>query len=212
MKIDKFKSEVGEYILNVEPIEIEKGEVTLIYGPSGSGKTSFLQGLIGINKADFDLNIEGLSVSQILPRERKFSVVFQFNNLFDHLKVLKNIELIRDDNIDEREFLTKINGFGIDSLLDKKAAVLSGGEKQIVSCVRAFLHKGRNLILMDEPWGSMDFENKNKFRTELLKYLKLEKIPCVLISHDKDEEISSLNPKFMYDFTQIARFEYGHPR
>jgi ABC-type molybdate transport system ATPase subunit len=107
------------------------------------------------------------------------------------------------------EFSNLIQTYKINDLLQKKANVLSGGEKQMVSCVRAFVHKGRRIILMDEPWSSMDFENKCDYRAHLLDFLKAENIPCILVSHDKDEEISFLNPKFIYDFVQMARFEKG---
>lgn len=209
VKIVNFTSKVGEWILNVDDVNLDFGQVTLIHGPSGCGKTSFFQGLIGLNPAEFNLNINGLEISTLKPFDRGLSVVFQSNNLFEHLTVLKNLELVYPDKFDKKEFLQQVSIYKINELLNKKANILSGGEKQMVSCVRAFLHKGRRLLLLDEPWSSMDFENKSNFREHLLNFLKRENIPCILISHDKDEEISFLNPKFIYDFTQIARFEKG---
>lgn len=209
MKITNFKSFVGEWSLTIDDINIEPGHITLIHGPSGCGKTSFFQGLIGLNVAEFNLVMNDVDVAQLKPFDRNFSVVFQANNLFDHLTVGANLELIRPVNQTKSDFSNLIQNYNIDDLLQKKANVLSGGEKQMVSCVRAFIHKARRIILMDEPWSSMDFENKCDYRAHLLDFLKTENIPCILVSHDKDEEISFLNPKFIYDFVQMARFEKG---
>lgn len=209
MKITNFKSYVGEWILNVDDINLEPGSVTLVHGPSGCGKTSFFQGLIGLNVAEYNLIMKNEDISKLVPFDRNFSVVFQANNLFEHLTVSANLDLVRPKNQNKESFLTRMKHYKIDELLPKKANILSGGEKQMVSCVRAFIHENRRLLLMDEPWSSMDFENKSNYREYLLSYLKQENIPCILISHDKDEEISFLNPKFIYDFTQMARFEKG---
>lgn len=209
MIISNFKSTVGEWILNVEDVGLESGQVTLIHGPSGCGKTSFFQGLIGLNPAEFNLEINNIDIASLKPFDRGLSVVFQSENLFDHLTVYKNLELVRQEKQSEKDFLKQVSAFKVEKMLNKKANVLSGGEKQMISCVRAFIHKGRKLLLLDEPWSSMDFENKSNYREYLLNFLKIENIPCILISHDKDEEISFLNPSFIYDFTQIARFEKG---
>lgn len=211
MIISGFKSYVGQWLLSVDDVNIEPGEVTLIHGPSGSGKTSFLQGLIGLNAAEFNLQIDNLELSKLSPLDRKMSVVFQANNLFDHLTVQKNLELVRSSNQTAKGFLNRLRDYKIESLLTKKASILSGGEKQMISCVRSFVHEDRRMLLLDEPWSSMDFDNKFGYRGYLLQFLKKQNIPCILVSHDKDEEISFLSPKFIYDFTQIARFEKGQP-
>lgn len=209
MKITDFKSFVGGWALDIQEISIEPGHITLIHGPSGSGKTSFFQGLIGLNAADYNLDINGKNLAKLKPVERNYSVVFQSNNLFEHLSVKKNLELIRPKAQSQSEFMDSLKHYNIEALLTKTASVLSGGEKQMVSCVRSFLHKDRSVMLLDEPWSSMDFDNKCDYRAYLIDFLKYNEIPCILISHDKDEEISFLNPKFIYDFTQIARFEKG---
>lgn len=211
MIISNFNSQIGPWKLSVDNISLENGEVTLVYGPSGCGKTSFFQGLLGLNLAQFDLQIQNMNLSEAAPNERKFSVVFQSNNLFEHLSVLENLLLVKSDEVSEKDFKLNLKDYNIESLLNKKANILSGGEKQMVSCVRAFIHKGRRVLLMDEPWSSMDFENKMEYRNHLINFLKSENIPCILISHDKDEEISFLNPRFIYDFTQLARFTNGQP-
>ncbi len=211
MIIKEFKSHIGSWNLKVDEISLEKGQVTLIYGPSGSGKTSFFQGLIGLNFAEFKLMFDDVNLSQVRPSDRKFSVVFQANNLFEHLLVEDNLKLIQPSNMPDKDFLEQVKAYNIESLLKKKSSILSGGEKQMISCVRAFMHQGRRLLLMDEPWSSMDFEKKMEYRNHLIDFLKKENIPCILISHDKDEEISFLNPKYMFDFTQVARFTNGQP-
>lgn len=212
--IQNFKTTVANYQLKVQDLNLAAGEITLLYGPSGSGKTSFLMGLLGLLPSTYTLNLPlpgGPGDLGELPAEQKHcGVVFQFDNLFEHLTVYKNLLLVKDKSQSEIEFKKHLDSFGIDTLLNKKASVLSGGEQQIVACLRLFLQQNKSLILLDEPWSSMDPANKNKYRTYLLEHLKQANLPCILISHD-EEEAKSLSPRFNYDFNQVAFFEKGQP-
>lgn len=214
LSIKNFNAQVADYSLRLPEISLAKGEVTLLFGPSGSGKTSFLMGLLGMIKAEYSLNIplEGKSqdLGKMPAKDKNFGVVFQFENLFDHISVYRNLYLVKNQNQSEEKFRTRIEAYGIASLLEKKAAVLSGGEQQMVACVRLFLQENKNLILLDEPWSAMDPENKTKYRQELLRHIKETDVPCVIVSHDVDEALY-LSPRFTYDFNQVAFFEKGQP-
>ncbi|MCO5113060.1 MAG: ATP-binding cassette domain-containing protein [Bdellovibrionaceae bacterium] len=212
--IQNFKAQVAQYQLVLSEISLQDGEITLLYGPSGSGKTSFLLGLLGVLPSEYklNLNIHGAEtdLGQIQGPQKNCGVVFQFENLFDHISVYRNLLLVKPLDESEASFRARIKGFGIEDLLDKKAHVLSGGEQQMVSCVRLFLQQDRHVLLLDEPWSAMDPENKKKYRQYLKAYVQAQNIPCLLVSHDEDEA-THVQPRFRYDFNQVARFEKGQP-
>lgn len=213
--IQNFRAQVADYALALTDISVNPGEVTLLYGPSGSGKTSFLLGLLGILPSKYNFTLESKAGSaedlgSVPVAEKNIGVVFQFENLFDHISVYKNLLLVKDPNVTEDEFKEKLKKFNIEHLLNKRAGVLSGGEQQMVACVRVFLQRGVRLLLLDEPWSAMDPENKNNYRQHLLKYIQEKNLPCILVSHDEDEA-KHLSPQYIYNFNQVARFEKGQP-
>ena len=204
MEIQNFKSQIAGRILNVDSIQVQASEVTLIYGPSGSGKSSFLKGLCGIIPSRYDFEFKGVNWGKCSVNQRAFSVVFQSDNLFEHLSVFKNLSLVKPKTLSLSEFKEKLEFFCIEDLLNKKAKVLSGGERQIISCVRSLLQENKNLVLWDEPWSSMDSGNRDRYRKFLLKHIQSKNWPCILISHNIEEEQKKLKPKYIYDFTQIS--------
>lgn len=212
--IQNFKAQVAQYQLVLSDISLQNGEITLLYGPSGSGKTSFLLGLLGVLPSSYTLtlNVHGQEVDlgQRSGQEKNCGVVFQFENLFDHISVYQNLCLVKPRSESESDFRSRIASYEIESLLNKKAGVLSGGEQQMVSCVRLFLQQERHLLLLDEPWSAMDPENKKKYRQLLKAHVQAQSLPCLLVSHDEDEA-SYMQPLFKYDFNQVARFENGQP-
>lgn len=212
--IQNFKAQVAQYQLLLSDISLQDGEITLLYGPSGSGKTSFLLGLLGVLPSEYNLNlsIHGVEtdLGQIQGPKKNCGVIFQFENLFDHISVYRNLYLVKSQEESEVDFRSKIKSFGIEDLLDKKAQVLSGGEQQMVACVRLLLQQDRHVLLLDEPWSAMDPENKKRYRQHLKAYVQTQNVPCLLVSHDEDEAIH-VQPRFRYDFNQVARFEKGQP-
>ena len=206
-EIQNFKSQIAGYVLKVNSIEVQASEITLIYGSSGSGKSSFLKGLCGVIPSQYDFEFRGVNWGHRSVGEKSFSIVFQSDNLFEHLSAFKNLRLVKPQSWSSLEFQKKLKPFDIEGLLNKKVKILSGGERQMISCARSLLQTDRNLVLWDEPWSSMDSDNREKYRKFLLEYVRFENLPCILISHNLDEEIEGLKPKYIYDFTQKAHFQ-----
>ena len=168
--------------------------VTALFGPSGSGKTTVLRLLAGLERtADGYLSL-GDAIWQdgkdFVPTHRRpLGYVFQDANLFPHLSVRGNLdygwrriaETERKVSLDHA-----IDLLGIRSLLARKPASLSGGEKQRVGIARALATSPR-LLLMDEPLASLDSARKK----EILPYLEALHdelaIPVVYVSHAANE-------------------------
>ena len=153
---------------------IEEGKITCIFGESGSGKTTLLNILAGLTSY-------GGSVTPRL----KCSYVFQQPRLVPSLTVVGNLRLVCEDKDRVNAVLREVK------LEDRAAsypAELSGGQAQRVSLARAFLHPSR-LILLDEPFASLDVRTKLKTAELFLRLRRAEERTAVFVTHDADEAI-----------------------
>jgi molybdate transport system ATP-binding protein len=189
----RFRLRRETFALDVD-LTIPGRGVTALYGASGSGKTTVLRLLAGLERTSDGFLSVGDAVWQdgalFVPTHRRpLGYVFQDANLFPHLSVRANLdygwrsvpEADRKVSLDH-----VIDLLGIRSLLARKPASLSGGEKQRVGMARALATSPR-LLLMDEPLASLDSARKQ----EILPYLEtlhdeLE-IPVVYVSHATNE-------------------------
>ena len=173
-------------------LELPAYGITSIFGPSGSGKTTllnFISGKMTPKKGFIEINGK-----IILDTEKKISLpihqrgigyVFQDPTLFPHYSVEKNL-LYGEKEKNPELFQQIIQLLGIEPLLKKRIAYLSGGEKQRISIGRALL-SSPNILLMDEPLSALDQARKE----EILSYLELIpeqfKIPILYVTHNVQE-------------------------
>lgn len=180
------EKKLNHFILNVD-FTVEN-EILCIMGESGSGKTSILNSIAGLLTSDkgeiiLDDNILFSDKINLKPQERNIGYVFQDYALFPNMSVKDNIFFMNPDK-DYANFL--IEKLGIEYLLENFPNTLSGGEKQKVSIVRALVNKPR-LLLMDEPFSSIDEKFKNKFYEELIEIKKSLDIPIIMVTHNRVE-------------------------
>ena len=180
------EKKLNHFILNVD-FTVEN-EILCIMGESGSGKTSILNSIAGLLTPDkgeiiLDDNILFSDKINLKPQERKIGYVFQDYALFPNMSVKDNIFFMNPD-INYTKLL--IEKLGIEYLLGNFPNTLSGGEKQKVSIVRALANKPR-LLLMDEPFSSIDEKFKNKFYEELIEIKKSLDIPIIIVTHNRVE-------------------------
>jgi putative ABC transport system ATP-binding protein len=185
------KNEIN--VLKKLNLNIEKGETVAILGPSGSGKSTLLNLISGIEvpsqgTIDFDGNpfhsMNQAQRDQI--RFERFGFVFQQFNLLPHLNVLENVlyplNLKGGEDAEQkaRSFLNRVN---LDHRLDHFPETLSGGEKQRVAIARA-LSGSPELILADEPSGSLDVESGQMIIDLFFDMVKESKASMVLVTHN----------------------------
>lgn len=154
-------------------LSIEEGGVTCVLGESGSGKTTLLNCIARI--ADFQGEIPKL----------KCSFVFQTPRLVPNLTVYGNLALICNDSLKINEILNEV---GLSEKADCYPAHLSGGQAQRVSLARAFLYGGE-IMLLDEPFSSLDLKLKYKLYALFSKLRKERGLTALFVTHDIDEAL-----------------------
>ena len=180
------EKKLNHFVLNVD-FTVEN-EILCIMGESGSGKTSILNSIAGLltpDKGDIvlDDNILFSDKINLKPQERNIGYVFQDYALFPNMSVEDNIFFMNPDKDYANSLIEKL---GIEYLLENFPNTLSGGEKQKVSIVRALANKPR-LLLMDEPFSSIDEKFKNKFYEELIEIKKSLDVPIMMVTHNRHE-------------------------
>lgn len=172
--------------------------ITVVFGPSGCGKTTFLRCLAGLERSPTGFLALGEHVWQdetshiFLPlSQRPVGYVFQEPRLFPHLSVRSNL-LYGWKRIPESERRVSLDQvvaiLGLDSLLERRATHLSGGEQQRVAIGRALLTSPR-LLLMDEPLSSLDVQRKREIMTFIQRLDKEFRIPIIYVSHALHEVV-----------------------
>ena len=161
---------------------LDDNNVNCIIGASGCGKSTLLNMICGLLSHD-EGTIEGISMKDI-------SYVFQEDRLIENLTVWENLKITLKkyykSEILEAEIENLLKMVGIDSIKNKYPFSLSGGMKQRVNIARAF-GKPSKVILMDEPFKSLDYKLKYTIIDEFINLLKINKRMVVLVTHDLDE-------------------------
>lgn len=185
----------GGFFLDVA-FAAEQAGVTALFGPSGAGKTSVVNMVAGLSRPDLGQIVIGGRCCydaekkiHLPPEKRRIGYVFQEARLFPHLTVHANLtfgmkRLKPADRLVACDQVVAL--LGIASLLKRRPARLSGGEKQRVAIGRALLCSP-NLLLMDEPLASLDQARKEELLPFIRTLSACFKIPVLYVSHQMDE-------------------------
>ena len=189
------KSYGSEIVLSDFNLDVWNGSIVGILGISGSGKTTALRLLAGFDKPDSGIiEMRNRVISSedtfLPPEERNVGMVFQDYALFPHLNVEKNISfgLSRDEIKSGRldEVLSMCN---LETYRNKFPQELSGGQQQRVSLARALAPKPE-VILLDEPFTSLDAHMARDLREEVVSLLRQTETTAIIVTHDQEEALS----------------------
>lgn len=184
-------------VLKGVDLEIQKGEIVSIIGKSGAGKTTLLQIIGTLDKANSGkVEINGVDVSGLSEKElaefrnKHIGFIFQFHQLLPEFNALENVMMPAmigrmDWKEAEKRATQLLTDLGLGERLTHKPNELSGGEKQRVAAARALMMTP-DVILADEPSGSLDEENKRELH-KLLKHMQEQyNQTIVIVTHDKE--------------------------
>lgn len=191
----RVQKQQGGFFLDVA-FAAEQAGITALFGPSGAGKTSVVNMVAGLSRPDRGritigdrCCFDGETGIYLPPEKRRIGYVFQEARLFPHLTVRANLTFGMNRLKPADRFVgvePVVSLLGIESLLKRRPARLSGGEKQRVAIGRALLCSPQ-LLLMDEPLASLDQARKE----ELLPYIRTLstrfRIPILYVSHQMEE-------------------------
>ena len=184
------KNKINKVLNNIS-FKIEDGEFVTIFGPNGCGKTTLLNIIAGIENPTFG----EILINKQNPEFSKKGFVFQNYNesMLPWRTALGNIELaleIQNINNKKRKEIAQhfLNKVDLLKYKDNYFYELSGGMKQLVAICRAFAYNPE-ILLMDEPFSSLDYSTTRKMELELLKVWRETKKTTLFVSHDIDEAI-----------------------
>ena len=157
--------------------------VTCVFGRSGAGKTSIVRAVAGLLKADeVAVSVDGDRLDRLPVHQRGIGYVFQEPRLFPHLSVRGNLGYARSG----MDMGPVVEMLGIDHLLDRRPAALSGGEAQRVAIGRALLSRPR-MLLLDEPLAALDEARKAEILPYLERVRDAAEVPILYVSHSVAE-------------------------
>ena len=169
---------------------VERGEFVALLGPSGCGKTTLLRLVAGFETPDAGtIRIHGRDVTRVAAERRAVGMVFQDYALFPHLTVAENVgfglpRARRAERVQEALRLVNLH-----CLDERYPHELSGGQQQRVALARA-LAPEPEVILLDEPWSSIDPLLRGAMRDELARILRRAGTTVLLVTHDQEEALA----------------------
>jgi multiple sugar transport system ATP-binding protein len=178
-------------------LEVSPGELLVLLGPSGCGKTTILRLVAGLEEATSgDLWLDGQLVNNVPPQHRNIAMVFQHGALYPHLTVRENLAFPLETAGDtdraaiDRRVDEVARALDIDTELDRKPSMLSGGESQRVAMGRALIRGQPAVLLMDEPLASLDVGLRNGLRAEIASLIRSMGLTTIYVTHDQSEALS----------------------
>ena len=184
----------GNRVVHNLSLRIRRGSLACLLGPSGCGKTTVLRTIAGFEPiSGGEIHLRGQLVSRpgmsVPPEQRRVGMVFQDYALFPHLNVYDNITFglrrlgsgERRKRADELLALVDLAGFG-----ERYPHELSGGQQQRVSLARALAPRPE-LVLLDEPFSSLDVELRERLGLQVHEIFKDQGITALLVTHDQHE-------------------------
>lgn len=201
LKVENYEVIREGFALSLPELKVDRKKVTCLTGKSGSGKSTLLLSLAGfVAPTKGTVFYEQKEITHLRPEARGLGIVFQRGALFPHLNVLENVEFglkMRGEKAEKRKekAMTWLNRLQIAELANKKTLEISGGEAQRVALARVLV-MDFPVILLDEPFSSLDVELRKDLRAQLKALIETHERGALLVTHDPD------------DVKELASFHY----
>jgi multiple sugar transport system ATP-binding protein len=176
-------------------LEVEEKEFIVLLGPSGCGKTTTMRMIAGLEEVtNGTILLDGKDITDIPPRDRGISMVFQNYAIWPHMSVYENIAFsLKLKRMPGSEIKQRVQETAdmvkIGELLKRLPGQLSGGQQQRVALARALAVRPK-LFLMDEPLSNLDAKLRVIMRTELKAIHQQTEATSIFVTHDQSEAMS----------------------
>jgi thiamine transport system ATP-binding protein len=177
-------------------LTVNKGQIVVVVGRSGIGKSTLLNLVAGfLTPHQGKISWQGQDMTSLPPSDRPLSMIFQSNNLFDHLSCRMNIALgLRPSlSLSNDEWCAVdavMDDLGIGAIKDRKPDDVSGGQQQRVALARALIRadwQDRDLLLFDEPFSALDRETRLDCIEVVKRILASKSMAALMVSHDPED-------------------------
>ena len=197
VKLTNVKKIYGKDTVAVQDfnLDIADKEFIVFVGPSGCGKSTTLRMIAGLEDiSDGTVEIDGVVVNDLQPRDRDIAMVFQNYALYPHLTVFENMAFsLRLKKVPQEEVYERVTNaaeiLGITEYLTRKPRALSGGQRQRVAIGRAMVRDSK-VFLMDEPLSNLDAKLRNQMRAEIILLRKKIDTTFIYVTHDQTEAMT----------------------
>ena len=176
-------------------LDIADKEFIVFVGPSGCGKSTTLRMIAGLEEiSEGKIEIDGVVVNDLQPKDRGVAMVFQNYALYPHLTVYENMAFsLRLQKMSNDEIYKRVTAaaetLGILEFLLRKPRALSGGQRQRVAIGRAMVRDSK-VFLMDEPLSNLDAKLRNQMRAEIILLRKKIDTTFIYVTHDQEEALT----------------------
>ena len=176
-------------------LDIKDKEFVAFVGPSGCGKSTTLRMIAGLEEISVGtVEIDGVVVNDLQPKDRDIAMVFQNYALCPHLTVFENMAFsLRLKKVPNDEVFRRVTEaakvLGITEYLTRKPRALSGGQRQRVAIGRAMVRDSK-VFLMDEPLSNLDAKLRNQMRAEIIKLRERINTTFIYVTHDQTEAMT----------------------
>ena len=176
-------------------LDIADKEFIVFVGPSGCGKSTTLRMIAGLEDiSGGTVEIDGVVVNDLQPRDRDIAMVFQNYALYPHLTVFENMAFsLRLKKVPQDEVYERVTRaaevLGITEYLTRKPRALSGGQRQRVAIGRAMVRDSK-VFLMDEPLSNLDAKLRNQMRAEIILLRQKLDTTFIYVTHDQTEAMT----------------------
>ena len=197
VKLTNVKKIYGKDTVAVQDfnLDIADKEFIVFVGPSGCGKSTTLRMIAGLEDiSEGTVEIDGVVVNDLQPRDRDIAMVFQNYALYPHLTVFENMAFsLRLKKVPQDIVYNKVTEaaeiLGITEYLTRKPRALSGGQRQRVAIGRAMVRDSK-VFLMDEPLSNLDAKLRNQMRAEIILLRKKIDTTFIYVTHDQTEAMT----------------------
>ena len=197
VKLTNVKKIYGKDTVAVQDfnLDIADKEFIVFVGPSGCGKSTTLRMIAGLEDISAGtVEIDGVVVNDLQPRDRDIAMVFQNYALYPHLTVFENMAFsLRLKKVPQEVVYEKVTQaaevLGITEFLTRKPRALSGGQRQRVAIGRAMVRDSK-VFLMDEPLSNLDAKLRNQMRAEIILLRQKIDTTFIYVTHDQTEAMT----------------------